>query len=433
MTGRTAISTYGPLLLALYMLMTTRWGSYILPGPPYAGDLVLVVLIAERVAALAGRGRLLAPNDPWAALAAGGLLLLGGVSLLFGEHSLSAARDAAPFAYAILVFLTAPLVGEQARRATRLLSAALYVHLAWVTLALTVPDLLPGGPSPGNDAVALFSLRSDMDGLVNGVAAAIGLYRVLCDRGGTVLFTWGLTLVVAMHSRSALVATAALLACAALYVRSQRRRERTAGPTSGSGLRPVIALAALAAVLATTFTVAAPTSLDRLTGTFGTPGNLEEGARAAGTTQARLRTWITLEQWIVEDRWRASLGAGFGGNVMTASGAGQALVRTYEPDLRAPHNYLLTAWARLGLAGLALVLALFVAGARLAWLVARGPMTEVDVLAGLLAIGIPIAAAVGVIMESPFGAIPYYWAIGQLSSVVAMRVSRPQSRRAGAS
>lgn len=28
------IALYGPLLLALYFVATTRWGSFLLPGPP---------------------------------------------------------------------------------------------------------------------------------------------------------------------------------------------------------------------------------------------------------------------------------------------------------------------------------------------------------------------------------------------------------------
>lgn len=425
----TAINAYGPYVLALYMLASTRWGSYLLPGPPYVGDLAILVLLVDRVVALAAGRRVLAPNDPWTALIAGGLLILAGTSFLFGEHSTEAARDFAPFAYAILVFLTPALSGRRVGRAETLLSVCLYLHLAWVTAALAVPDLIAAGPTPGNASVEIFSLRSDMDGLVNGLAAALGLYRVLSGRGGMLLFGWGLTLVVVMHSRIALLATGVLLLCVARYAGAQRRRwpGRPALRLSLSGarltadpqVRRLFAVAALAAVLGLTFTVLAPTSFDRLSGTFGTPGNEQVGARAAGTTRARLDTWSALEGWIVRDPWRSALGAGFGINVMTASGASIALVHSIDPDLRAPHNFLLNAWARLGLVGLALVALLFAAGVRLAIKVARIEMTEIDLLAALLTIGIPMAAAVGVIVESPFGAIPYYWALGHLSSRLA--------------
>lgn len=423
------MSSYGPFVLALYMLATTRWGSYLLPGPPYVGDLAILVLLADRVLALAGRGRVLAPNDPWTALASAGLLTFSAIALLFGEHSVQAARDAAPFAYAIVVFITPSLEGERARRASRLLTVALYLHLAWVSLALAIPELIPSTATPGNSAVDLLSLRSDMDGLVNGVAASIGLYRLLAGRDGMLLFGWGLTLVTVMHSRSALLATAVMLLCVAGYASAQRRRGWLARPgaaqrlawTADPRIRTPLALGALICVLAATFTLLAPTSVDRLTGTFGTPGNFQEEARAAGTTRARLDTWSALEGWIVDDRWRSTVGAGFGVNVMTASGAGVALVHTVDPDLRAPHNYLLGAWARLGAVGLALVVLLFLAGWRLAVRVSRVRMSDVDLLAALLLVGIPITATVGVVMESPFGAIPYYWAIGQLSSRLARR------------
>ncbi len=89
-----------------------------------------------------------------------------------------------------------------------------------------------------------------------------------------------------------------------------------------------------------------------------------------------------------------------------------------QEDVRSPHNYLLGTWARLGLVGVILVLGLLIAGLRLARLVAkRAPhLRDDDVLAMLLVASIPVVAFVGVVLESPFGALPYFWAIGHLSA-----------------
>ena len=47
-----------------------------------------------------------------------------------------------------------------------------------------------------------------------------------------------------------------------------------------------------------------------------------------------------------------------------------------------------------------------------------------SVLAALLAISLPLVSMLGVVLESPFGAIPYFWALGQLA---VLRVAAPPS------
>jgi O-antigen ligase len=182
--------------------------------------------------------------------------------------------------------------------------------------------------------------------------------------------------------------------------------------------RALFALSAAFVAAGLAFSIYAPTAVERLGGTFGEPGRSEAGARAAGTTQARLKTWSALHDWTTEDPWRNALGAGFGVNVMAVSGASIALLRTNDPDLRSPHNFLLTAWARLGLLGFAVVTLIFAVGLRLAAQVRKMPMTDIDLVAGLLLVSLPIAALTGVVLESPFGAIPYFWALGHLGSRV---------------
>jgi len=89
-----------------------------------------------------------------------------------------------------------------------------------------------------------------------------------------------------------------------------------------------------------------------------------------------------------------------------------------QEDVRSPHNYLLNTWARLGLVGLVLILGILLTGLRLARLVAmHAPrVRDDDVFAMFLVASIPVAALLGVVLESPFGALPYFWALGHLSA-----------------
>jgi O-antigen ligase len=80
-----------------------------------------------------------------------------------------------------------------------------------------------------------------------------------------------------------------------------------------------------------------------------------------------------------------------------------------------PHDVLLTYYARLGAVGLVLFLALIVSCARASWnRLARRPPDELDITYVLLIVTLLLASLVGVILESPFGAVPFFWASGQL-------------------
>lgn len=433
--GASRLSLYGPLILALFMLATTRWGSYLMPGPPYVGDIAVLALVAHRVITMAGPVGTTRTTDPWLGLAVSGVLLITVAALLAGDLSADALRDAAPFLYAILVFVTVPLQGHDVEtNARRLITAFLYFHLLWTTAVLIVPALAVQIVTPGNPEVAVLSIRSDIDSFVNGVAASIGLYRLLSNGQGMFLFAWGLSLVVVSHSRTGLIVTVVLVVCAAGYAFAQRQRGwgqdatiKSAPEQARARLRPsrLLPVALALCLVGTSTMILAPTALERLAGTFQAAPSSEVQAHAAGTTTARLAAWLTLEQWINEDAERSALGAGFGPNIMTASGAGVTLLGTPDPALRAPHNFPLTVWAHLGIMGLVIVFAMIGLGLRLAVRVRRRPMSDVDVLASLLLIGIPLTALSGVILESPFGAIPYFWALGHLGSVRGRRrVSR---------
>jgi len=154
------------------------------------------------------------------------------------------------------------------------------------------------------------------------------------------------------------------------------------------------------------------------------PGNVTSGASAeerqaaSGTANARVHSWTALIGYLDRDPGRETLGVGFGPDYLEESGASVLLLGTLNAEVRSPHNYLLGTWARLGLVGVILFLGLLTAGLRLARLLAiRAPrVRDDDLLAMLLVASIPVIAFVGVVLESPFGALPFFWATGHLSA-----------------
>jgi hypothetical protein len=384
-------------------------------------------LVADWLLALAGRRRLFAPVDIWLALILSGVLFVALTALVLAGISTASVRDAVPYLYGALVFITPSLRGNSAKYGEKLIGVALFAHLLWTSISLADPRVAELVTSPGNEAVGIFMLRSDIDGLVNGIAACIGLYRLMTGRRGLLFFAWGATLVLVGHSRIAFLVLLLNMLCTVGYVLAQRRRGwgtgSASGMASGKGhqTRPLRggSMKAVFAVLCVGVCAGiliAPTSIDRLAGTFGGGDSIAGRSQAEGTTKARLAAWSTLIHWINDSPERSLTGNGFGTNIMTASGAGFALVQSEDPDLRSPHNFLLGVWAHLGLIGSVLVACLVVYGLILAARLRRLPMSEVDLLAALLVIGIPLLSSVGVVFESPFGAIPYFWALGQIGS-----------------
>lgn len=129
---------------------------------------------------------------------------------------------------------------------------------------------------------------------------------------------------------------------------------------------------------------------------------------------------------------RDVVGVGFGPNFLVDSKADVTLFGGGIDVVRSPHNYLVGTWARLGLIGLAIALALTLIGWRLAYrVVSRGQarLSDADVLAILLVVTVPLVAFVGVVLESPFGAIPYFWALGHLGVLARAGGFTTPSRR----
>ena len=181
----------------------------------------------------------------------------------------------------------------------------------------------------------------------------------------------------------------------------------------------------------------------RLLATAGSTSTTQEARSAQGTTRARLMAWDKVLDYTFEDPVRTVIGVGFGTDFLRLSDGDVPLGRGI--GVRSPHNYLLTCFARLGLVGLMLVVALLSALLAVAlstlW---TGRPDELTSLSALLVVSIFVVSMFGVVLESPatnerasrpgirklgavlespFGALPFFWAAGIL---LGMHRSRRQ-------
>lgn len=155
------------------------------------------------------------------------------------------------------------------------------------------------------------------------------------------------------------------------------------------------------------------TAFQRVLGTFGYDSDSETGYVARANAEWRLQFWSELAEHSWERPDWLILGRGFGPNLATEVGL---LGDDPARPLRAPHNIAVNVFARLGLIGLALWIGWIVSLIR-AGLGATRQNTPTGSLALWMFLYwgcLLIAALLGVILESPFGAAPFYFLSGGL-------------------
>lgn len=416
-----------PLLwvAVLYLVGTGRWGSYVaVPGLPiYAGDILLAVAAAQVVVLLRRRGTTL--HDIRHALVRADMALLLSLSLLAwvairGALSIGSVladpllglRDAAPYAYAVTALLAFLLPAGGGPRQRRLVYVVLTLHAAWVLLGQRLPSRLVEGLLLGGTPI--FTARSDFDSAVAGVAIAFSLHDLLLGRRPRSV--WPVTAIIGLAAANAVIIArlqtrAGLLAGVlsfgvVLLIWATHSGANQQGQTSRR-LRLAVLIASLA-ILGGVVAMSPPGQrlLQAVTG---------EQSQALGTVQVREYAWTGVTDYIFSDARRTAVGVGFGPDFIQDAGVAYALEGTEYRDVRSPHNYVLGTLARLGLAGALLAVLTMVSGAALAVRRLSGRADAPTVLAALLVLSLPIIALLGVVLESPFGAIPYFWAIGQLA------------------
>ncbi len=427
---------YGPFVLAAFMLACARWGSYLLPGPPYVGDLWLSAVVFERIVAFARGRSALSLKSVELSIGFSCLLLLVWSSLrfLFGGISINAIRDFAPYAYAVIVFLT-PYGGQtdaQRAKMEKWLFYALVFHGLWMTVSMTAKGFVHSLPVLAGGQSYIFELRPDVDSTICGVLIVYCLYRVIKGRQPWLYLAiagWQTVLVFGDYSRAALAGVAVQFAVFVLLTPAPRQVIKRYGArmvvpflivlvgggiyvASGSG--PVHRLSQ------------AGSSFVPLVPTKGDPTN-----GATGTARARRLAWQAIEVYTEQTATREWTGVGFGPDFLHDSGGDQLLLGGSNEDVRQPHDYIINTWARLGLIGLIMIVAIAVFATRIIIKLGRSPnLTGLDIAAIAVVAGLPVAACYGVVLESPFGALPTWWALGHISMrAVELRLSWPFKRR----
>lgn len=414
-------------------IIGSRWGAYLGRPPVFLTD-VLIVAAVSRWVALWVLSRGVHPvRAPLASLYLLPITCLTGARFLCGgTYGLDALRDFAPYAYSAVGLLSAVAAANAGPKTLaktgRCLLWALRVHALWfVTVSLVWPGLPLHLPvvSP-EQGLHLLQPRNDFDMALTGVYAAWVVLQRVKGKGsaglGIAILTLCWAAIFRAGSRAGLIgASVPTLLVVGTMLRSAR---------IGRGRRLVLVLSILMATPVFGVALAQSPIGQRILGTFGET-DTAVSAQANGTSRARTRAWNRLWDFASQSPTRILIGVGYGPNYMRTTGADLLLVGEQDADAipRSPHNYWIGTLMRGGFisAICSLLLAIFIVRRS----VALSRLWEQEPFffaSAMIPMALLIPASLGVVLESPFGAVPYFWCAGVLTATTLRprAISRPK-------
>jgi hypothetical protein len=418
-------------VVVAFVLALSRWGTNIGVMPLFISD-VLIAFAFFHMLASRGRSRpsprknkVIGKATPLF-IAFFGYFLLRFLTSVGQWPVLDWLRDGVPFAYGILAFMSAYSIArssERTRAATvRLFRWALTIHLLWVA-AVSLTGNTDGFNVLGPFAQApFFQIRPDIDVALMAVAAAMSLRQVLLGKrrfwnvAGLALAL--LVVFGTLGTRAGQISF--ILALAATYAFTY------AASHQARGRQMLMILLAPTIFVGGLLILPLTEGGQRIVATVA-PSLSEESdsqAGALGTQRARELVWNGVIEWTQLEPARAVFGSGFGNDFLEQSGTLSYLEGTTYTGVRSPHNWFVGVYARLGVVGLALA-ALWVAElGRILWLRRHAVgHDDLTAIAAAVVIAILPVATFGVVLEAPFGAIPFFWAAG-----ILMAERRPKLR-----
>jgi hypothetical protein len=159
----------------------------------------------------------------------------------------------------------------------------------------------------------------------------------------------------------------------------------------------------------------------------GTYINAESGD-PGGNNQFRLIWWRD----VIEDTISIGpiYGQGFGADLSTRFLADYDLLNDETFAARSPHSVVMTIFGRMGFLGLAAWIAVSASTLGVAWKLIK--LNDADSLGlGSVVIVIWLSSAVGVVLEGPMGAVPFWTALGLANAELARRKAIEDSPTAG--
>lgn len=447
--------------LVAFLIFSGRWGSHIGVSPLYLTDVIATGTIFSFCLLVYKR-----KNDVLTAIniLKFNPLFLGTIILaifaiftliLRNPITLNGIRDFAPYGYAVLapISIISFSVSTQLAKSNtlRVIWLALVLHLVWVCYALLLPEIVPPFTF-GSSGLNIFTIRPDFDSAMIGVLLAFTCWRLVVSIGKRwinlfILFLSSFCLF-PLNTRAGIIsAFISLLIVLVFLVVRYGISELLKKSSTYLALLTILSGSILGGGLSTFWERISSTSISismfsettREDDVNAIEGNSAQNGKstssvslsALGTANARFASWNTLENWMSESNNRFITGVGFGPNFLFESGAAEKLLGPNNPELqkvRSPHNYWLGTWSRIGIPGIILMtIVLF------SWLaygisfLRTSQSAKSSIVYFLLPASLIIPATFGVVLESPFGYVIWWWCLGApLGNLVSIKIHSNQ-------
>lgn len=442
--GRSSERYIAGTTVVVFILATTRWGTNIGVMPLFVTDLLLALCVFHLSVTLLNKPRSMRvvwPGLPYMLFLV--YVIMRTVASVGQSSVVDWARDAAPYLYASVALVSALSIARSTpktrARTARALEWALLIHLAWVAIVIVLEMRQGLSTSLPFFRIPPLQLRGDVDAAFVGLAAGVALWRLLNTSGFRVrwVMVMGLAVLVQLQfsNRAALISTVLVLVTVYTF---------TLLKADGKPSKSLVLVAAIPALVSAGILVLISTVPgQRLLATFNPEiATTAAQANAVGTANARATAWERVVLWTNDAVSGLIFGAGFGPDFLTLSGAYSVIAGTDWENVRSPHNYFVGSYARLGLIGTVLLVLLLLHLLRVVYAKRTFVVKEeLFVYCLLVLVTILPIASLGVVLESPFGAIPFFWGLGILMtlrdgppaqegvSYVSDRVVHPKVRR----
>jgi len=420
-------------VLVVLLLFGSRWISYVGFQPLFLTDFLIAIAVTiwifsretKRPELIYPRGARPAKNA--LAVFAAWVFIRAIFSFTGGYQLIDIFRDFIPFAYVLVAFIVINQLKNSQKEFRQSLALwierALGLHLIWCVIAVSLGSGLSIQQPFAIFGAGIFSFRPDIDTALVVAYFILKLRRWELGENKKFLFVKMLASLSVMALSPARASLLALFLCLAWFLSKSVLEEKKFGASQKTRSRGAIVFGALlTSVLALGFTTAGGRLLTNL-GVLST--NTEISSSAMGTTNARQLVWTQVLDWVSSSQSRIFFGSGFGINFLDVTHTLEFLEGTTYTGVRSPHNFLITVIVRLGWPAVILFATLLAIVLSQNWISARFDALNFISMTIILAL-IPISF-LGVILEAPFGAVPFYFSIGVLLSPAAANLDKRES------
>jgi len=393
------------ILPGAWAIFGSRWGSYLPKEPFFFSDLLICLLVASTILS----NVLVKRRNKFNLYLFFSFYLVFELLMSDWVQPITSLRDFLPYFY----LTVAPLMAirfisagdAMLARFGILLQVCIVLHTFWCVASFFIPQITLSLPIvSAAQSLHIFSIRPDFDAVITSVFIAMVILNrinIIPRKIQYLLVLVGSAYIILQNNRASFISFVLLILLAS------RSRIKLVENIDLKGLLKIagFSMATISIVIISQLSIG-----QKFIGTINADSTNASAQAGAGTASARLSAWKLVFDFIDAKPQRLAFGTGFGNDYLQDSGALRALVNSEEGSRtspRHPHNYWINSYARLGLVGIATLFLLFSQGLRRSFRVFKNHSSYGDatLISALIFISIIPVASLGVVLESPFGAI----------------------------